>query len=348
MARLRSAGLTLSLFLAGSAVQAQTHMHNGTDSEKTEFRGFADVTFLQSAQPDRHSSFGLGQYVFFITSPLAEHISFLGETTFQYNTSFQATIERVAVTFSPTNYFRVSMGRMHTPIGYWNNTYHHGTLIQPTIDRPVMFLFENRRGVLPIHTTGIQVGGRDVSALHLGYDIMIGNGIGSSPTTDNDQAKSYTVSLHSQVTSALRIGASFYGDHIAAGTLNLAGTAMAQGVGQRMVGGFAVLQGSQYELLAEYQHSRNHPDLSGGPTVTHAMYAYGGYRFGDLVPYLRYDQLQFPAGDLYYTDDDVRLGIVGARYDFSPQATGKLELRRRTTTTAGTFTEVAAQIAVGF
>jgi hypothetical protein len=289
----------------------------------------------------------LGQYVFFVTSPLAEHISFLGETTFQFNSGFQATIERVVVTFSPSSYFRVSAGRLHTPIGYWNNTYHHGTLVQPTIDRPVMFLFENRRGVLPIHTTGVQVGGRDISPLHLGYDIMVGNGIGSSPTTDNDRSKSYTVSVHSQITSALRVGASFYGDHIAAGTPNLAGIPMTQGVSQRMLGGFAVLQGSQYELLAEYQHSRNRAD-SLGPTVTHAFYAYGGYRFGDLVPYARYDRLRFPAGDLYYTDDDVRLGIVGARYDFSPQITGKAELRRRTTTSAGTFTEVAAQIAVGF
>jgi hypothetical protein len=343
----RSAALVLFLVLAGSGAHAQTHLHNGTESERTEFRGFADVTFAESNQPDRHSSFGLGQYVFFITSPLAEHILFLGETTFQFNGGFQATIERVVVTFSPTSYFRVSVGRLHTPIGYWNNTYHHGTLIQPTIDRPVMFLFENRRGVLPIHTTGVQVGGRDISPLHLGYDVMIGNGIGSTPTTDNDRSKSYTVSVHSQVTSALRIGASFYGDHIAAGTLNLAGTAMPEGVSQRMIGGFAVLQGSQYELITEYQHSRNRPD-SVAPTVTQAFYAYGGYRFGNLVPYARFDRLQFPAGDLYYTDDDVRLGIVGARYDFSPQVTGKAELRRRTTTSAGTFTEVAAQIAVGF
>lgn len=42
------------------------------------------------------------------------------------------------------------------------------------------------------------------------------------------------------------------------------------------------------------------------------------------------------------------LMIVGARYDFSPQVTVQAELRRRTTTSAGTFTEVAAQIAVGF
>ena len=342
-----AAAVTLALVLGGRAAQAQTHMHNGTETERTEFRGFADVTFAESNQPDRHSSFGLGQYVFFITSPLAEHISFLGETTFQFNSGFQATIERVVVTFSPTNYFRVSMGRLHTPIGYWNNTYHHGTLIQPTIERPVMFLFENRRGVLPIHTTGVQVGGRDISPLHLGYDIMIGNGIGSTPTTDNDNAKSYTVSVHSQITSVFRLGASFYGDHIAAGTPNLSGVAITQGVNQRMVGGFAVLQGTQYELIAEYQHSRNRPD-SLGPTISHAFYTYGGYRFGNLVPYVRYDRLQFPAGDLYYTDDDVRLGIVGARYDFSPQAVGKVEIRRRTTTSAGRFTEVAAQIAVGF
>jgi hypothetical protein len=347
MFSLRSGALVLTLTLGAGTAQAQSHLHNGMESERTEFRGFADVTFAESSQPDRYSSFGLGQYVFFVTSPLAEHISFLGETTFQFNSGFQATIERVVVTFSPTNYFRVSVGRLHTPIGYWNNTYHHGTLIQPTIDRPVMFLFENRRGVLPIHTTGVQVGGRDISPLHLGYDIMIGNGIGSSPTTDNDRSKSYTASVHSQITSALRVGASFYGDHIASGTPNLAGIPMTQGVSQRMVGGFAVLQGAQYELLTEYQHSRNRPD-SLGPTVTHAFYAYGGYRFGNLVPYARYDRLRFPAGDLYYTDDDVQLGIVGARYDFSPQITGKAELRRRTTTSAGTFTEVAAQIAVGF
>jgi hypothetical protein len=347
MFRRRSVAVALALVLGGGAAQAQSHMHNGTETEHTEFRGFADVTFAESNQPDRYSSFGLGQYVFFITSPLAEHISFLGETTFQFNSGFQATIERVVVTFSPASYFRVSMGRLHTPIGYWNNTYHHGTLIQPTIDRPVMFLFENRRGVLPIHTTGVQVGGRDISPLHLGYDIMVGNGIGSSPTTDNDRAKSYTVSVHSQITSALRIGASFYGDHIASGTLNLSGVAMTQGVSQRMIGGFAVLQSSQYELITEYQHSRNRPD-SLGPTITQAFYAYGGYRFGNLVPYVRYDRLQFPAGDLYYTDDDVRLGIVGARYDFSPQVVGKAEIRRRTTTSAGRFTEVAAQIAVGF
>jgi hypothetical protein len=348
MSRMRSAVLALPLALVASAAQAQSHEHAGNELGRTEFRGFADVTFQESGQPDRHSSFGLGQYVFFITAPLAEHITFLGETTFQYNTGFQATIERVMVTFSPASYFRVSMGRVHTPIGYWNNTYHHGTLVQPTIDRPVMFLFENRRGVLPIHTTGIQVGGRDISPLHLGYDVMVGNGIGSSPTTDNDRAKSVTASVHSQVTSALRLGASFYADHIAAGVPNLAGTLMTQGVTQRMIGGFAVLQGSQYEMMAEYQHSRDRPDSLGGPMTTHAFYAYGGYRFGNLVPYVRYDWLRFPAGDPYYTDDDVRLGLVGARYDFSPQVTGKAELRRRTTTSAGTFTELAAQIALGF
>jgi hypothetical protein len=348
MSRVRFGVLALSLALAGRVAQAQTHMHTATEPEHTDFRGFADVTFAESAQPDRHSSFGMGQYVFFITSPLARHIFFLGETTFQYNNGFQATIERVSVTFSPASYFRLSMGRLHTPIGYWNNTYHHGTLIQPTIDRPVMFLFENRRGVLPIHTTGVQVGGRDISSLHLGYDLMIGNGIGSTPTVDNDRAKSVTASVHSQVTSALRLGASFYADHIGTGVPNLAGVAMTQGVTQRMLGGFAVLQGSSYELLAEYQHSRNTPDAVGGPTITHAFYTYGGYRFGALVPYVRYDQLIFPAGDPYYTDDDVRLGLIGARYDFSPQVTAKAELRRRTTSSAGTFTEVAAQIALGF
>jgi hypothetical protein len=30
------------------------------------------------------------------------------------------------------------------------------------------------------------VAGRDLTALHLGFDAMIGNGIGSTPISDND------------------------------------------------------------------------------------------------------------------------------------------------------------------
>jgi len=89
MLRFKAGGLALVLVLGTRAAQAQTHLHDGTELERTEFRGFADVTFLESSQPDRHSSFGMGQYVFFITSPLAEHISFLGETTVQFNAGFK-------------------------------------------------------------------------------------------------------------------------------------------------------------------------------------------------------------------------------------------------------------------
>src|SRR5882762_9184287 len=83
--------------------------------------------------------------------------------------------------------------------------YHHGTLMQPTAQRPDMYVFEDDGGILPVHTTGALFAGRDLTPAHLGFDVMIGNGVGATPISDNNPAKSVTVAVHSQVTAALRV-----------------------------------------------------------------------------------------------------------------------------------------------
>jgi hypothetical protein len=337
MSNLRHSMAAACLVLAARAARAQdTHIH-----------GFTDVTFSASDRAGAPSAFALGQYVLHISSALADHWSFLGETVFEFDEGFIVDVERVIISYRPNPHFQVAAGKHHTPIGYWNNAYHHGTLFQPTITRPLMFLFEDEGGVLPIHSTGVLLAGRDLTAAHLGFDAMVANGIGGTPTSDNNAAKSLTLSAHSQVTSALRVGASFYQDRIAAGTLNLAGTPLSTRVTQRMAGASVIYLSAAVEAMGEYLRVTNKA-ASGTTTGTDAFYVYGGYRVGKLVPYVRYDLLDFDPADPYFVPDDTRLGIVGARYDFASTAALKVEYWRHKSDALGTANELHIQLAVGY
>jgi hypothetical protein len=203
--------LGLGLVLPSAAARAQ----------ETTIRGFTDVTVGGSNRPGANSAFGLGQFDLYVTSKVADRVSFLGETVFEFDDAggeFIVDVERVIVSYEASHLLRLAGGKHHTPLGYWNNAYHHGTLLQPTIQRPLLMRFEDEGGILPIHTTGLLVAGRDISPLHLGYDVMVGNGIGGSPTSDANQAKSVTVALSSELTSALQVGVNLYTDRVATGT----------------------------------------------------------------------------------------------------------------------------------
>jgi len=187
---------------------------------------------------------------------------------------------------------------------------------------------------------------------------MIGNGIGSTPISDNNQGKSVTLALHSQVTHQLKVGVSYYDDRIAPGTPRIygapidttlpAGDTVATALSQRMFGGYAVYFGRALELMWEYQRIIHAPTAGGTTTATDAFYGYGGYRLGNFVPYVRYDGLLFDTTDPYYVADNEHLVVVGGRYDFAATAQIKLEYRHRTTDREGSVNEGVVQAAVGF
>jgi hypothetical protein len=318
-------------------------------AQDTKLAGFAQLELEGTDRRTDAWTFALEQVDLYLTSHLANHISFLSEIVFEYRggPAFVSDVERMIVTFTPRSYFRVSVGKFHTPIGFWNTAYHEGTLLFPTIDRPVLFTFGDDGGVLPLNTIGLQLWGRDISTLHLGYDVSVGNGIGATPVADNSNAKAVTVALHSQVTSALRIGASLYLDHIAAGTPSLSGTPLTERVKQRIVGGFVVYQGQPWEAAGEWQRVTNSA-ASGSSGPTDGFYVYAGYRTGRVTGYGRYEELRFPGADPYFLVDDARLALAGIRYDFGPTAAIRVEGRRRRTASAGSVTEWISQVAVGF
>ena len=68
---------------------------------------------------------------------------------------------------------KLSAGRMHTPVAYWNTAYHHGHWLQTSVGRPEMI----RGGgtFLPVHFVGVEVAGT-LPARGIGYQAGIGNG----------------------------------------------------------------------------------------------------------------------------------------------------------------------------
>ena len=111
-----------------------------TAAQRTQIRGFVDV---YSSYQDGKVSFGLGEQDLFITSEITERLSFLGETVFKYSlespTDFDISIERIILKYNYFGNHSVLIGKHHTPVNYWNDTYHHGRVFFPTIDRPLLF-----------------------------------------------------------------------------------------------------------------------------------------------------------------------------------------------------------------
>ena len=70
---------------------------------------------------------------------------------------FNAEVERMILRFDHSDRLKVSFGRYHTPINYWNTAFHHGQWLQTTITRPEMIQFGGR--FLPVHFVGALVEG---------------------------------------------------------------------------------------------------------------------------------------------------------------------------------------------
>lgn len=313
-------------------------------SQKTEIRGFVDVRAYYEKEK---VSFGLGEQDLFITSSLSDRVSFLGESVFRYDpgsdTEFSVSIERIVLKYNVGGNHNILFGKHHTPLNYWNDTYHHGRLFFPTIDRPLFFSSE----IIPFHTTGIGMQGLNLGKLKFGYDLMIGNGLGSSDVLDNDKHKSLTAAIHIKPADHLRIGASYYNDIISAGA-DVHGEVVPAQVNQHQYSASIAYFGSKFELLAESAFVTNHTD-STGTTQTLASYIYAGYRLTEkLTGYFRIDSQQFEEGDIYFHKNNATVFVLGGRYQINFLTVVKLEYQYTDQETGGIGNKVTAQVAIGF
>ena len=321
---------------------------------KTQIRGFANVdTYYQN----KKLSFGLGEQDLFITSEITQRLSFLGETVFKYSpdspTDFNISIERIILKYNYWGNHSILVGKHHTPINYWNDTYHHGRVFFPTVDRPLLFA----QGFIPLHTTGVSLQAQNLGRLRFGYDAMLGNGLGSGDVEDNNLYKSVTLAAHIKPNDGLRLGASFYHDVITKGSTihnhtggnpTMAMSRINQAIMTLSVSYNDSVFSKKYEILAESSMATNKSDSLGTQNAI-ASYAYAGLRVTDkIIPYIRIDDIRYSNREVYYTSNNTRSYIGGVRYELSYLAVFKLEYQHITSHMSSNIDKVVFQVAVGF
>ncbi|GAB4034505.1 hypothetical protein GCM10028774_21020 [Spirosoma jeollabukense] len=318
-------------------------------AQRTQIRGFVDVlSYYQGGK----LNFGLGEQDLFITSELNERLSFLGETVFKYSadspTLFDISIERIIMKYNYAGNHSVLIGKHHTPVNYWNDTYHHGRVFFPTIERPLVF----SEGIIPLHTTGVSLQGQNLGNIRFGYDLMVGNGLGSGDLADNDKFKSVTAAMHIKPVDGLRLGASFYHDVISGGSVlhNHAGgppMIMSQ-VNQNLITGSVAYFSKKYELLVESTMAMSKSD-SLGMQNTMATYAYAGLKVTEkLIPYVRFDDIQYKNKEVYFSNNNAQSFIGGLRYELNYLAVLKLEYQYTKRQMSTDTDKITLQLAIGF
>jgi hypothetical protein len=311
---------------AGSTGEAD---HMDVSHTALNIRGFGDIGFYGGNQKGQTSSFSIGQTNLFITSNLSERVRFLTEMVFEVHqdNGFQTDLERVLLEGSLSDYFKVSGGRYHTAIGYYNTAYHHSTWFQTATERPYIFEYEDEGGILPIHMVGVQASGQIPSGkLGLHYVAEAGNGRTSNPVAepvqnyvDENGHKAFNVALFARpdAVPGLQAGFSVYRDVLS--------VPASPRVTETITDVYAVLARPRFEWLNEALMIRHTP-AGGHDYVTPAFYSQISQRFGSYRPYFRYQYINASSNEPIFPQVGLRTGpSLGIRFDATDSVALKLQ-----------------------
>ena len=305
---------------AGSVSTHDDHpdMPNGTP--KMQIQGFADVDYSATNEKGKTNTFFLGQLDLFITSRLSEKFSVLSELILDAgpDNAFTFEVHRLLLKYSMNDYFNLSAGRYHSAIGYYNTAYHHGSFFQTTANRPFLFAFESKGGMLPLHNVGLSASGRIPHApFGLRYVAEIGNGRASRPfarpvqsAVDENNGKSFNLAVFSRPSQVpgLQTGFSIYHDNLTPPNV--------PNISQNIMAGYVVYQSARTESLNEAIVFRQ--ASAGRVFYIPGFYTQLSRRFGNIRPFVRYQYINVPSDDPIYRTVGRRNGpSVGFKYDLS-------------------------------
>jgi hypothetical protein len=348
---------------SGSSPASDLALH---DVQGIQWRGFAEVNYKVLNQrrpelgvlgfvPGSAGNFYAGDFDLFVTSRISDKSSLLAELVFSEGDaqSFSIELDRLQFKYDYNDHFKISLGRNHTGIGYYNTAFHSGKWLQTTADRPLIMEFADDGGLLPTQALGVSITGlvpSEQMGLHYLFEY------GSSDTIrpeldrpgvleDENNGNHINVGLFSRPSQlpGLQIGASFYHDKIS-------GFELGQGIrlGQSIVNGHVVYMGHGVEFLNEgflIRHTRedNHVTFN-----MPAFYSQFSKKFGAVRPFVRYQYINANAHSIF---DDVGLRhgpSFGIRYDLNGNVALKAQLDHTMRRALPDLNGLQMQLAVAF
>jgi hypothetical protein len=342
--------------------------HDGPGIGGLPLHGFADVEYHYTTldrPDDRRSGFALGNLDFFMT-PNFGRVKMLAELNFeveQGDGALSTDLERMQIGYTFSDSLTAWVGRFHTPYGYWNTAFHHGTQIQ-TATRPRFIDFEDKGGVLPAHTVGLwAVGHVPAYGGRWQYDAWFGNGsriidgeVDFNAFRDDNRNTAIGGNLGYRFGGAaegLLVGVHGFREEVdvyATSDVRLARSRLG------VAGAYYYLDMNNWESIGEYYRFHN-ADLS-GDTGTHSSWAafiQVGYTLHDVwTPYYRWEKAALDQTDAYFAAQDSGRAytrhVLGIRYLLNPSTALQLEGNRTREVFAEekSYTELRAQLAVRF
>lgn len=323
----------------------------GAGPPRLRISGFGHVQYdigrLSPRTPSSRETtnhFTVGGVVLFLSSQIAEDVRFFAESELDFSSDGEGKLdlERAMVEFDWRSWLRVGAGRGHTALGYWNQRFHHGTWLQTTTERPLIYAFPGDGGLLPIHFAGLEFTGDIETGWGLvSYHANLANGRGDSlgqvqMTHDRDDSKLVSLMATLQPREDFGIGFSVLSDRLP-GEPAL-DPSRAHRIEELIFGLHSYYEVHPYEFVAEVL-SIAHDDHSVNQHFNHyGGYLQLGYAMGTLKPYYRYDFLNIESGDPFYTDfatgsprlraEDTTQHTLGVRWDLRSYLALKAEYRR--------------------
>lgn len=311
------------------AVAQQAEVHYPS----LQVRGFADMDFSATDQKGTTSGFNLGQLDLHLASPLSRKISYFGEMTFNaHPNGYTVEVERSIIRYDYNDYFKLSFGRYHTPIGYWNTAFHHGAWLQTTIDRPEIVRVGGT--FIPVHFVGFLAEGNIPSGgAGLSYSFGLGNGRGEIISRPGDAGdinnnRAWVANIFARPVKlyGLQFGASVYRDKI-----SLFNGGMETDYREWITSAHVVWTKGAPEFLTEFANVNHRQVLTNRTSNSQGFYTQLGYRLPwsekTLKPYYRFEYLHTPRSEAVFPNLDLVESIIGLRYDISSYAAFKGEYR---------------------
>jgi hypothetical protein len=314
------------------------------------FRGFlfADVTYVETEVPAR-DGFVIGQLVGHGNAGLSQRLHvFIELSATARSTQYSFEVERAILRYDFADQLKLSAGRYHTPITYWNTAMHHGLWLQTSVARPELTKIG---GVfVPVHFVGAMAEGALASrALTFSYEAGVGNGrdvnvarAGDAGDVNVSRASVLAARVRPAIPFGLQLGTSLYFDRLS----------LIDGpVKERIASAHVVWDRGAPELIAEYASVRHEPESGAAPTTSAGYYIHAALRLpgnlAQLKPYGRLERIDVANGDAVFTSvlHDYDAAILGLRWDFETLATAKLEFRRERFDRGERFNSIFVQAA---
>ncbi len=321
--------LLLSYTASGRAQDLPNTPAAQPDGPRASVRGFTDINVAQTDDENSADGFTLGQFAGQLSASLGAKVHFFAETSVTARTTaFAFEVERAILRYDYNDHFKLSVGRYHTPVNYWNTAFHHGLWLQTTAARPDMI--QTGGNFQPVHFVGLLAEGTvGPPTIGFGYNAGVGNGRGAvigraGDAGDVNRDRAWLVKLFARPASlyGVELGGAAYHDVAA-----IEGTA---GFPELITSAYAAITSETPEVIAEFANVRHHDRATGADFNSQAFYLQAAVRLvhaPSFKPYARFEKMLGEINEPVFGDVSSSTGTLGLRYELADAAALKGEYR---------------------